>query len=151
MPCLLSKHVFCRIWLMNYFRIFFIEPLVMFKCINIVWIPVTHFTKGLQALHWNFVEIFSPQILFLMIQLSCRGMCKIMTWLHYYFICQSNMYFFEIRFGLWASNRFVKQVLVTHFTKRLWAYKWNLLKIPMALIQILIIQSGHKFAHVKRA
>ena len=39
----------------------------------------------------------------------------------------------------------------THFTKALWAYNWNLVKIIFPVILILEIQSCNSFAHVKTA
>ena len=38
-----------------------------------------------------------------------------------------------------------------HLTKGLWTYDWNLAKIIFAVIFLLTIQSGHKFAHVTTA
>ena len=43
-------------------------------------------------------------------QLSCCGMCKIVTWSKRQFLYERNMYFFFIRFGLWARKLFVKWV-----------------------------------------
>ena len=39
----------------------------------------------------------------------------------------------------------------THFTKGLWAQNWNIVKMFLVVFNILIIQSGHKFAHVTTA
>ena len=39
----------------------------------------------------------------------------------------------------------------THFTKGLWAHNSNLVKILVALILILMILSGHNFAHAMAA
>ena len=39
----------------------------------------------------------------------------------------------------------------THFTKCLWAPNWNVVQILKALIFIVMIQSGHNFAHVTTA
>ena len=38
-----------------------------------------------------------------------------------------------------------------HSTKGLWAHNWNLMQIIILVIMILIIQSGHNFAHVTTA
>ena len=40
---------------------------------------------------------------------------------------------------------------VTHLTTLSWAYTWNLMRILSVLILILMIQSGHNFAHVMTA
>ena len=42
-------------------------------------------------------------------------------------------------------------ISVDHFTKGFWAHNWIIVKIRFALSLILMIQSGHNFAHVMTA
>ena len=39
----------------------------------------------------------------------------------------------------------------TYLTEGLWAHNWNLTKITVSIILILMIKSGHRFAHVMTA
>ena len=65
------------------------------------WLPGTHFRKCLRFLNWNLwaYALFEPlfwwsdqvTILHLSRQLSCHGMCKIMTWSNEDLLCKSNI------------------------------------------------------------
>ena len=58
----------------------------------------------------------------------------------------------QSRLCLWGFLRCIRgQWSGDHSTKGLWAYNWNLIKIICDLNVILIIQSGHNFAHVTTA
>ena len=50
---------------------------------------------------------------------------------------------------LWDSR--MEQLSWTHYTQDLWAHNWNLEKIIFALMFILMIKSGHNFAHTMTA
>ena len=50
---------------------------------------------------------------------------------------------------LWDSR--MEQLSGTHFTQDVWAHDWNLASSIFALIFILMIWSGNKFAHTMTA
>ena len=91
--------------------------------------PRTHYTQGLWANNWNLVKILfaliwcwwpnHATILHMPWQLSCHGMCKIVTWSDHY--CSHQTIHIFTRFGWWAHKPFVKWVLANRWPDAAWS------------------------------
>ena len=99
---------------------------------------VWHLFQGCKSF-WNFIQRTTMRLL------GCVPNFR-MVWLLRTKL-QGNEILRDLRFG-----RICFLVLpVAHFTNKLWAYHWRLVKSRFALILIPMIKWGHKFTHATTA